>query len=99
MVEKYERRRAERSAFVLMRPQVKVIKKLVKTNVLVILVSITLLGCQQNQGSQPPTGRYQLVVDANGNAWRVDSTTGETKRCWQGTPGVRAPFCVAAAQE
>jgi hypothetical protein len=70
-----------------------------KTYGFLVLASLTLLGCQQSQDSQPPTGRYQLVVDANGNAWRVDSITGETKRCWQGTPGVRAPFCVAATQE
>jgi hypothetical protein len=65
----------------------------------VLAISLTLLGCQQSQSTQPQAGRYQLVVDANGNAWRVNSVTGETKRCWQGTPSVRAPVCVAATQE
>lgn len=70
-----------------------------KIRAFVLSISLTLIGCQQSQATNPQTGRYQLVVDASGNAWRVDSVTGETKRCWQGTPGVHAPACVTATQE
>ena len=67
--------------------------------VFVIFFLFSLQGCEKGQTVQPVTGRYQLMPDADGNAWRIDSITGETKRCWRGTPGLKAPTCITATQE
>jgi hypothetical protein len=63
------------------------------------LSCLALGGCHQTSQAAAPAERYRLVVDANGSAWRLDSVTGETKRCWPGNPGVTAPTCVTATQE
>ncbi len=63
---------------------------------------LILAGCHQapREASYPSAGRYQLVVDSGGNAWRLDTNTGEMKRCWQGTPpAVKAPACYTATQD
>lgn len=63
-----------------------------------IILLLTLSGCQEHQNATTPSGRYQLQVDQEGNAWRLDSVSGETKRCWRGTPGAVAPRCITAVQ-
>lgn len=62
-------------------------------------LSILLSGCYDNRGASHQAGRFQLVADVNGNTWRIDTVSGETKRCWQGTVGVIAPQCYTAEQK
>ena len=67
-----------------------------------IALCLILVGCSRASHDESPTAaaHYQLVVDSGGNAWRLDTNTGEMKRCWQGTPpGVKAPTCYTATQE
>jgi hypothetical protein len=69
---------------------------------MLIALSLTLIGCNQASRNASPTaaGHYQLAVDSGGNAWRLDTSTGEMKRCWQGTPQAqKAPSCYIATQE
>ena len=67
-----------------------------------IVLCLLIVGCDQLSRDAPPKtalAHYQLVSDDGGNAWRLDTNTGEMKRCWQGTPGVVAPSCYAAIQK
>jgi hypothetical protein len=67
-----------------------------------IALSLILVGCGQASHDASPTaaGHYQLAVDSGGNAWRLDTNTGEMKRCWQGTPPAKtAPSCYTATQD
>ena len=64
-----------------------------------LALAVLLSGCYDNHGSSSQTGRYQLIADVNGNTWRIDTVSGETKRCWQGTVGLVAPQCYTAVQK
>jgi hypothetical protein len=66
-----------------------------------IALCLNFAGCHQAPRDALPTaaGHYQFAVDSGGNAWRLDTTTGEMKRCWQGTPAAKAPTCYTATQE
>jgi hypothetical protein len=66
---------------------------------LLLALLFLMSGCYDNHGALPQTGRYQLIADVNGNTWRLDTVSGETKRCWQGTVGVVAPQCITAEQK
>ena len=65
--------------------------------IILILFCLILAGC--DQASKSGVGNYQLSVDVSGNAWVVDTRTGETKRCWQGMAGVTLPSCSVAVQK
>jgi hypothetical protein len=61
---------------------------------------LLLCACDQ-RGTESPlarSARYQFGVDAEGNVWRMDTVTGEVKRCWQGTQGTMPypPTCYTA---
>ena len=61
-----------------------------------ILFCLVLTGCDQiGKGS----ANYQISSDATGNAWIVDTRTGDAKRCWQGIPTVSSPTCYQAVQK
>ena len=67
-----------------------------------IMLCLVLAGCDRYKvvpASDLPISTYQIVSDSNGNAWRVNTITGEMMRCWQGTPGVTAPSCYMAIQK
>ncbi len=64
-----------------------------------LAVCLALAACSPPPRDGTPPARYQLAVDGTGNAWRLDTVTGETRRCWQGTPGVRSPSCYVATME
>lgn len=62
----------------------------------IAILCLFLCGCDQikKESSQPePSQRFQLAVDATGNAWRWNTVTGETWRCWQGNPVNARPTC------
>lgn len=69
-----------------------------KYSVFTMVTLFILTGCQDRQSDRVPSGRYQLQVDQDGNAWRLDIVSGETKRCWRGTPGATPPSCITAIQ-
>ena len=59
-----------------------------------------LAGCDQlehESQSKAVPNHFQLAVD--GNAWVLDTRTGEAKRCWQGTAGSFPPTCYTAIQK
>jgi len=62
-----------------------------------IIICLALAGC--DQVSKSSSGNFQISVDANGNAWVVDTRSGEVKRCWQGVPPVSLPSCYPAIQK
>jgi hypothetical protein len=64
-----------------------------------LLLKIVIAGCNQPARNEVSTGRYQLAVDGQGNAWQLDTVTGDMKRCWQGAPGIRSPICYKVTQE
>lgn len=67
-----------------------------------IALCLILAGCDQlGHESQPKAtpDHFQLAVDSNGNAWVLDTRTGEAKRCWQGTAGSFPPICYTAIQK
>jgi len=59
---------------------------------LISVALCVLLGACSQQQPRP----YSVVVDKDGNVWKVDTGTGELWRCWQGTPGVVSPQCYKA---
>lgn len=65
----------------------------------IIFLCIILSGCDQITGKPRETDqpiavqRFQMLSDGTGNAWRWNAVTGETWKCWQGTPGVKNPTC------
>ena len=59
--------------------------------VLSIMSVLLLYGCELD--TKP---NYQLGVDANGQAWVLNTKTGDLKKCWQGTVGLVAPSCYVA---
>jgi hypothetical protein len=67
--------------------------------VALVVLCLTLAGCDQlGHESSPkaaPPSHFQLAVDNNGNAWVLDTNTGEAKRCWQGNPDL-PPTCYTA---
>jgi hypothetical protein len=66
------------------------------------VLCIILSGCDQlARQAQPEAAadHLQLAVDNGGNAWVLDTHTGEAKRCWQGTPGSFPPICYTALQK
>lgn len=72
--------------------------------IMLVVLCLILVGCERSNivpASDLPISTYQIVSDSNGNAWRVNTITGEVKRCWQGSPGVTAypPTCYTAAQK
>lgn len=67
-----------------------------------IIFCLFLTACDQlphGSLSRAEATHYQLVSDKDGNAWRLDTNSGELKRCWQGTPGIQAPSCFTARQQ
>ena len=66
---------------------------------LLLALLFLFAGCHDNHDAAPHTGRYQLVTDGTGNTWWIDTVSGETKKCWQGSAGVVAPQCFTAVQK
>ncbi len=71
-----------------------------------ITLCLALVGCDQlspekTVQSKEVAPRYQMAVDSEGNAWRLDTVSGEIKRCWQGSPGSAnyPPSCYTADQK
>ena len=83
------------------RPESRVIPRKSHIKLALIALCLILVGCNGASHDASPTSaaRYQLVVDNGGNSWRLDTNTGEIKRCWQGTPPGKAPTCYIATQE
>jgi len=69
--------------------------------VALVAFCLILAGCDQFGRDSPDADpdHFHLAVDSNGNAWVLDTRTGETKRCWQGTAGSSPPTCYTAAQK
>ena len=44
-------------------------------------------------------GHFQLAVDNDGNAWILDTNTGEMIHCLKGKPGIETPTCYTAIQK
>lgn len=44
------------------------------------------------------TKHYQLAVDNDGNAWRLDTKSGQMEKCWQGNPLMNNAQCMEATQ-
>ena len=63
----------------------------------IIFICLVLAGCDQI--SKAPSANFQISADASGNAWIVDTRTGDAKRCWQGIPTVSLPTCYQAIQK
>ena len=66
-----------------------------------VMLGISLAACDRQAPDTMPksiSAHYQLAVDTEGNSWTLDTTTGETKRCWQGAPGLALPQCYIAVQ-
>lgn len=64
-----------------------------------VVLCLVLAGCGQlGREPLPKTApdHFQLAVDSNGNAWVLDTRTGEAKRCWQGNAGSFPPTCYTA---
>lgn len=69
---------------------------------LLILCCLFLAGCNQPSTdaiSKSEVAHYQLIGDSDGNAWMLDTSKGQVKRCWKGTPGVVDPICYTASQK
>jgi hypothetical protein len=71
---------------------------------IILFLALLISGCDQlfhDASSKPDSAHYQLVTDTNGNAWRLDTITGEMKRCWQGNPVGNdfPPTCYLAIQK
>lgn len=67
--------------------------------VTIIICALLLTACNQQQAQEQrvvASGQYQLAVDHNGNAWRLNTVTGEMSRCWQGTASTYPPACYTA---
>lgn len=70
-----------------------------KMKTALVILCLVLYGCDEikskpSASDQPKlTQRFQLAVDGAGNAWRWDMVTGETWKCWQGTPDMVRPTC------
>lgn len=65
------------------------------------LMSLALVGCdvkptREQTIENRDSARFSLSVDQGGNAWRLDTRTGEMLRCWQGTAGSFPPQCYQA---
>ena len=70
--------------------------------VALVVFCLALTGCDQFGQTSPPeadSDHFQLAVDSTGNAWVLDTRTGESKRCWQGTPGSLQPTCYVAIKK
>jgi hypothetical protein len=72
--------------------------------ILMMLLAFAVTGCDKIGRESPPLAvpdHFQLAVDSNGNAWVLDTRSGEARRCWQGTPGAVAypPSCYPAIQK
>ena len=68
---------------------------------LVVLVTLVFAfaGCEKvGLDSHPKESpdHFQLAVDSTGNAWVLNTRTGDAKKCWQGTPGAFSPTCYSA---
>ena len=69
-----------------------------------IIICAAFAGCTQPSTDSarqvPDVNHYQIAVDNDGNAWRLDTRTGETKKCWQGmSVGGSPPSCYTAIQK
>ena len=63
--------------------------------VTIAVALLALAGCDQLFTTKVVAAKgeiphYQLAIDKDGNAWRLNTVTGEMKKCWQGTPGAQA---------
>jgi hypothetical protein len=66
-----------------------------------VVFCLALAGCDQLGHESSPEAdadHFQLAVDSNGNAWVLDTRTGESKRCWQGSAGSSPPTCYTSIQ-
>lgn len=69
------------------------------TRTIPVLMSLLFLSaCQPVKNPSTPESRYSLAVDSTGNAWRLDTVTGEMRKCWQGQPPISTPTCIVATQ-
>jgi len=68
---------------------------------LFVTCTFILAGCEPSKNfetSHAKNEHYQLAVDGEGNAWRLDTSSGEMSRCWQGMAKYAAPTCYKATQ-
>ena len=70
----------------------------------VALLSLCFIitGCDQLGNGAPPQDdldHFQLAVDSKGDAWVLDTRTGESKKCWQGNAGSNPPTCYTAIKK
>ena len=69
--------------------------------IVLIVLCLTIAGCDQLTNNSPDVDpdHFKLTVDSRGDAWVLDTRTGELRRCWQGIAGSTPPTCYNAIKK